>query len=92
MTKEEIGEVKVAMKKPIINYVLAIVTHFNMGKKKVVIKARGNAISRAVDSAELVRRAFLQDLKIENIEIGTETIKMEGRTRNISTMEITLVK
>jgi len=35
-------------KKPAMNYVLAVVTQFNNGAKKVTIKARGNTISRAV--------------------------------------------
>ena len=34
-----------------MNYVLAVVTQFNNGAKNVKIRARGNAISRAVDVA-----------------------------------------
>jgi len=39
--------------KPVMNYVLAVVTQFNNGAKEVSIKARGKAISRAVDTAEI---------------------------------------
>ncbi len=35
--------------KPVMNYVLAVVTQFNSGAKDVRIMARGRAISRAVD-------------------------------------------
>ncbi len=35
-------------KKATMNYVLAVVTQFNSGHNEVVIKARGRAISRAV--------------------------------------------
>ncbi|HIH77618.1 MAG TPA: RNA-binding protein, partial [Halobacteria archaeon] len=38
-------------KKPVMNYVLATITVFNEGSKEAVIKARGKAISRAVDTA-----------------------------------------
>ena len=38
--------------KPVMNYVLAVVTQFNSGAKDVRIMARGRAISRAVDVAE----------------------------------------
>ncbi len=34
--------------KPVMNYVLAVVTQFNSGAKDVRIMARGRAISRAV--------------------------------------------
>lgn len=38
--------------KPVMNYVLAVVTQFNGGADHVSLKARGKAISRAVDTAE----------------------------------------
>ena len=44
-------------KKPTMNYVLAVVTQFNNGADSVKIRARGNAISKAVDVAEIVRTA-----------------------------------
>ncbi|MDO9044707.1 MAG: RNA-binding protein, partial [Methanobacteriaceae archaeon] len=34
--------------KPVMNYVLAVVTQMNGGSNEVVLKARGRAISRAV--------------------------------------------
>ena len=43
-------------KKGVMSYVLAVVTQFNNGVNEVVIKARGKAISRAVDVAEIVRQ------------------------------------
>jgi len=61
--------------KPVMNYVVACLTFFNSGAKKVVVKARGRAISRAVDTAELLRRSFLKDVDIEKIDIGTEEMR-----------------
>lgn len=75
-----------------MNYVLAVVTQFNIGKsEEVVIKARGRAISRAVDVAEIVRRRFLPDLEVTNITTSTEEISRDdGSTAAVSSMEITL--
>ncbi len=53
-------------KKPAMNYVLAVVTQFNTSSSdEVVIKARGRAISRAVDTAEIVRNRFVTDAKVK---------------------------
>jgi DNA-binding protein len=97
--KEEVKEEKVAKnivfigKKPAMSYVLACVTQFSDGEKEVHIKARGKAISRAVDVAEIVRKRFVEDAKIKNINIGTEEIKTEeGEKINVSAIEITLGK
>ena len=80
-------------KKPIMNYVTACITFFNSGEKQVVIKARGRAISRAVDTVELLRRAFIKDLEINSIDINTEELfKIEGQKSNVSTIEINVAK
>ncbi|MGB9959327.1 MAG: DNA-binding protein Alba [Candidatus Bathyarchaeales archaeon] len=80
-------------KKPIMNYVVACLTFFNSGAQKVVIKARGRAISRAVDTVELLRRAFLKDLQLKDISIGTEEVtRGEGQKTNVSIIEITVAK
>jgi len=79
--------------KPVMNYVLAVITQFNQGTGEVVLKARGRAISRAVDAAEIVRNRFLQGVNVENIKIGTEEVQAEGGGQtNVSTIEITLKK
>ena len=79
-------------KKPAMNYVLAVVTQFNMsGSDEVVIKARGRAISRAVDTAEIVRNRFVTDADVKDIKISTESMtNEEGRTSNVSSIEICL--
>ncbi|MFQ6064090.1 MAG: DNA-binding protein Alba [Candidatus Bathyarchaeia archaeon] len=80
-------------RKPPTNYVMAVVTAFNVSNaKQIVLKARGRAISTAVDVAEIARRQFLKDVEIDKIEIGSEDIqvKEENRTRTVPTIEITL--
>lgn len=80
-------------KKPVMNYVTACLTFFNSGSKKVVLKARGRAISRAVDTVELLGRVFVEDLELDDISIGTEQLTgREGQTRNVSTIEIRATK
>ncbi len=81
-------------KKATMNYVLAVVTQFNSGVNEVIIKARGRAISRAVDVAEIVRHRFVQDTVIKEIKIDTETLQRgeEGTTANVSSIEIFLKK
>lgn len=77
--------------KPVMNYVLAAVTQFNEGAKEVTIKARGRAISRAVDTAEVVRNRFLLDVVVDRIKISTEELTSEkGDNINVSSIEIFL--
>jgi DNA-binding protein len=80
--------------KPPMSYVLSIVTQFNTGSSdEVIIKARGRSISTAVDAAEIVRNRFVTDAIIKEIKIGTESItNEEGRTSNVSSIEIILKK
>jgi len=41
----------------------------------------------------VTRRRFMQNLKVENVEIGTEELEsLEGRMRNVSTITIILKK
>jgi len=82
-------------KKPPMSYVLAVVTQFNTsGSDEVVIKARGRAISTAVDTVEIVRNRFVTDTEVKEIKISTESItnEDEGRTSNVSSIEIYLAK
>jgi len=78
--------------KPPMSYVLAIVTEFKGdNSKEVHIKARGRAISRAVDAAEIARNRFVTDATVKDIIISTESLTDdEGRTHNVSSIEIIL--
>ena len=81
-------------RKPPMAYVLALLTSFNSrGAESVTLKARGRAISTAVDVAEIARNRYMTDLEPTSIEIATEEVPtMEGGTRNVSSMSITLAK
>lgn len=75
-----------------MSYVLAVVTQFNTGlRDEVLIKARGRAISRAVDTAEVVRIKFMQGVAVKDIKMGTEQlVGGEEDKMNVSSLEITL--
>lgn len=79
-------------KKPPMAYVLAAVTQFGDGQEEVHIKARGRCISNAVDVSQIVKNKFIKDVKIANVDIGTEVIEAEGKQMNVSTIDITLRK
>ena len=82
-------------KKPAMNYVLACLSLFHGGATEVSVKARGRAISRAVDVVEVTKRRFMPDLKIQKIAIGTDQLAPfadGGTPSNVSTIEITLAK
>ena len=78
--------------KPPMSYVLAVVTEFNRSNAdEVVIKARGRAISTAVDTAEIVRHRFITDADVKKINIGTEKLpRVDDRASNVSMIEIHL--
>jgi DNA-binding protein Alba len=83
-------------RKPAMSYVLALITSLSTSNaKEITLKARGRAITTAVDVAEISRSRFLKDLKVSKIAIGTEEMpprEGENRARMVSTMEITLSK
>lgn len=79
-------------KKGIMNYVMAALTQLNRGEKEIHIQARGRAISKAVDVAQLLKNKFEPKAKIQDVEIGTDEVKAdEGGTINISTIDITIL-
>jgi DNA-binding protein len=82
--------------KPPMSYVLAIITSLSRGStNEVTLKARGQAITTAVDVAEITRNRFVKELKVIKIAIGTTEMpprEGESKSRMVSTMEITLSK
>jgi archaea-specific DNA-binding protein len=80
--------------KPTMTYVFQVVTQLNSGAGPVVVKARGNAIGKAVDVAEVVRRRFLEgQVDVGPITIDTERLtNREGREANVSSISISLTR
>lgn len=81
-------------RKPVMNYVLACMTLFQGGNNEISIKARGRAVSRAIDVAEIIRHRFLTDVKVKDVKIGTEQLLRSdsGIPSNVSTIEVILAR
>jgi DNA-binding protein len=79
-------------KKPPMNYVLAVLTLFQNGQNQVILKARGMAISKAVDTSQILKNRFLKDVEVKEVRIGTEQVdnQQTGGKSNVSSVEIVL--
>lgn len=77
-----------------MNYVLACLTLFQNGSDSVIIKARGRAISKAVDVAQIAVKRFATGMDVKKINIDTEQVKSNetGNLNNVSSIEIYLGK
>lgn len=72
---------------------MAILATFNnQDSDSVILKARGRAITTAVDVAEITRNRYITDLMKPVIVIETERITDGDQTRNVSSMSITLTR
>jgi DNA-binding protein len=91
MAKTEKNLIRVG-KKPTMNYVVACVTLFNSGHNQIVVRARGRAITKAVDCVEMLRRSFIKDLKAKSIRLGSDEIRIDRKDVSISIIEIILEK
>jgi len=80
-------------KKPLMAYVTSTLIQL-ANIPSVNIKARGLSIGRAVDVAQIVvRKTENAGYSIGNIKIDSELLESEdGRTRNVSTIEIEVKK
>ena len=76
--------------KPTSSYVLAIVTQLSQGSKRVIVKARGRSITRAVDAVELTKRFTSGKVEVKDIKIGSDKVGEPGKERTVSTIEIVL--
>ena len=77
-------------RKPTMNYVMATMMVLNK-ERECTVKARGRAISHAVDVCEILKNRFLKNIIYKDIRITTEQIEGEdGRSSNVSSMEIVL--
>ncbi len=80
--------------KPFMNYVTAVVMQFTTkNADKVIVKARGKFISKAVDVAEVAAKRFLDNIVESDVKIDSEEFKNEeGKDIRVSSIEITLTK
>ena len=91
MSKERTNDDSVYVgKRPTMNYVMAVMVVLNRGVD-CTIKARGRAISHAVDVAEILINKFYTTAGYKDIRITTEHLSNEnGKVSNVSSMEIVI--
>ena len=74
------------------SYAYKIRTLVGTGKNEFLLKARGKSIFTLVNTAEIAKRLLTEDgYNISTrITIGTDSFEREGKTINVSSMEIYL--
>ncbi len=87
------GNLVLVGNKPLMNYVVASLTILNKGENELTLRARGKAITTAVDAAEMLRRVFVKGLAVKSINIDSEEVTSRSDEKfSISVIEITLNK
>ncbi|PIT85912.1 DNA-binding protein Alba [Candidatus Micrarchaeota archaeon CG10_big_fil_rev_8_21_14_0_10_59_7] len=79
-------------KKELMVYVMAVIFRLNEGRD-VRIKARGKAISSAVDVTQIVKNKFFKTLQVKSFDVTTEELTGEdGTTRKVSSVLLVVGK
>lgn len=79
-------------KKPLMTYVTATIMQLAGNVDSVTIKARGMSIPTAITVSQIVTRQ-MNIYQMANVTIGSESLQsQDGRTRNVSTIEIQVTK
>ncbi len=71
-------------RKSVSNYVLAVIVMFNQGIDEVELKARGEAINKAVEVYNALRDRLGDSIELAGVEIGSEY----SGTRRVSYIRI----
>ena len=76
-------------RKPVMNYVLACLTLLQNGSTDIVLKARGGAISKAVDAAQILTKRYAPETSVRGVEIDTEEVEstVAGEKNIVSSIE-----
>ncbi|WP_316506368.1 DNA-binding protein [Nitrosopumilus sp.] len=79
-------------KKPLMTYVTSVIIQLAT-LPLITIKARGLSIAHAVDVAQIVLHRTNPAFMIGDVKIDSELLEsQDGRTRNVSTIEISIKK
>lgn len=85
MVEDEVNEVKIGQKE-LNSYIYAIIRN-----PKVLIKARGTNVKRAIDAALVSERDY--NYKIDDVRIyNSSYLDESGKERKVSNLEIDLSK
>ncbi len=79
-------------KKPVMQYAMSALIQLTQAGE-IVVKARGMAIGRAVDVAEIVTKRLGNGVyQVKDIGINTEVVGEGAEMRNVSSIEIVVGK
>jgi len=80
--------------KPADRYILACLLHIHNGVKRIILRARGRAISTACVVAERLRNDYVPELDYESVRIFTERLrhKRTGRKVRVTSIEIIMAR
>ena len=62
-------------RKPVIDYVLSAVVLFNQGADRIVVKGRGEEISKAVDVVNSILERIGDTVRVKDVKIGSSNVK-----------------
>ena len=84
-------------RKPVHVYVAAVLNIMQGGERNIEIVARGHAMQRAIDTAELCRRRnghlasmLPPEVNVLGVEIDSEEVQREDRTSMVSVVRINI--
>lgn len=79
-------------KKPLMTYVTSAIIQLST-LPLITVKARGLTIAHAVDVVQIVLQRTKPAFVIGDVKIGSESLEsQDGKTRNVSTIEISIKK
>lgn len=83
-------KVVIVANKPVMNYIMACITLFDGGEIELTLRAREKAISKAVETVQILQRSFFRDLEVSDIRIGSDELREEGKIIHLPFIEIEL--
>lgn len=72
--------------RPLMDYIISIVVLLNQGTKKIIIKGKGDKISKAVAVYNAIKDRMGDAIQLEGVEIGSE----KRNYRYVSFIKITI--
>lgn len=62
-------------RKPTVDYVLSAVVLFNQGAERIVVKGRGEEISKTVDVVNSILERLGDVVRVKDVKIGSDKVK-----------------
>ena len=89
------NSIKIGQKSATV-YAVSALTQLQSGTKEIVFQARGRMVKTLIDSIEVLKSRFHQEVQLTKFVTGTDTVKFidkeshKERTARVSTLEVTI--